>query len=116
MKSINPNNFGEKILVENCRSVNIRDILNSYKNKVKKLIIQSSIEAQGLKIKLTQSKTCFNGVRLWFECPICKRRVGILYHHPLNNKLGCRTCLNLDYRKRRYKGMLEENTDSNLKN
>jgi hypothetical protein len=33
--------------------------------------------------------------------------VGILYVHPITHAVGCRTCLGLEYRKRRFKGMAE---------
>jgi hypothetical protein len=60
-------------------------------------------------ISLTVSKTRFNGLRYWFSCPMCQRRVGVLYVHPLTSEVGCRHCLKLDYRSRRYKGMIENN-------
>jgi hypothetical protein len=44
---------------------------------------------------------------LWFKCPLCGSRVGVLFRHPAANTVGCRRCLKLEYRKRRYKGMVE---------
>jgi hypothetical protein len=60
----------------------------------------------GIKVELTTSKTYVGGVRYWFKC-LCGRRVGVLFVHPISNILGCRECLGLEYRKRRYKGMEE---------
>jgi hypothetical protein len=92
------NNFGKKILVENCKKVRINDLLKGYRIKFKKIFLRSEIETIGLNIELITSKTKYNGIRFWFACPICKNRVGIIYQHPLNQMIGCRRCLNLDYR------------------
>ena len=107
MKTSNPNDLGKKYLVEECQKMRIEDFLKIYRNKLKELILTSELEVLGLRIKLTTSKTCYNGIRFWFKCPLCNKRSGVLYRHPLINKIGCRQCLNLEYRKRRYKGMIE---------
>lgn len=106
-KSLTPNNLGKKYLVEQCQKIRIIDFLKTYRHKLKKLVLTSELEILELKINLTTSKTCYNGIRFWFKCPLCYKRIGVLYKHPLNNKLGCRCCLNLEYKKQRYKGMLE---------
>lgn len=105
MKSLNPNNLG--LLVEECQKIKISDFLRKCRGELKEAIIKSELEILGLKIELTTSTTCYNGVRFWFKCPLCGRRVGVLFKHPLTNAIGCRHCLKLDYRKRRYKGMIE---------
>jgi len=48
----------------------------------------------------TSSKTNFNGTRVWFLCPGCKRRVGCLYLPSFSypDKLLCRKCHNLAYK------------------
>jgi hypothetical protein len=102
-----PNDLGKKLLVEECQKISVNLFLRKAKSGLKENLISSQIETQGLSIKLTTSKTGFGGIRYWFECPICKIRVGVLYAHPLNQKVGCRQCLSLEYRKRRYKGMIE---------
>jgi hypothetical protein len=107
MKTLNPNDLGKKYLVEQCQKIKIDDFLKTYRGKLKELIISSELEALGFQIGLTTTKTCYNGLRYWFKCPGCDRRAGVLLKHPLSNKIGCRTCLNLEYRKRRYKGMIE---------
>lgn len=107
MKTLNPNDLGKKYLVEECQKIRIEDFLKVYRNKLKELILTSELEVSGLKIELSISKTCYNGIRFWFRCPLCEKRVGVLLKHPLTNKIGCRRCLNLEYRKRRYKGMIE---------
>ena len=107
MKTLNPNDLGKKYLVEECQKIRIEDFLKSYRDNLKKLVLTSELEVSGLKIELTTSKTCYNGIRFWFKCPLCGRRTGVLFKHHLTNAIGCRQCLNLEYRKRRYKGMIE---------
>ena len=107
MKILNPNDLGRKCLVEECQKIRIEDFLKTYRNKLKELVLASELEILGLKIELTTSKTCYNGIRFWFKCPLCKKRAGVLLKHPLTYEIGCRQCLNLEYRKRRYKGMIE---------
>jgi hypothetical protein len=107
MKTLNPNDFGKK-LVEDCQKIKISDFLKQYKLRLKELILNSEIELLNIKTRLTTSKTSYSGIRFWFQCPECKKRIGVLYKHPITNHTGCRTCLNLDYRRRIYKGMLEE--------
>lgn len=98
--------ISEKYLVDETRQIKINDLL---KEETKGLILASGIQIEDIKINLTTTKTMFGGIRLWFLCPTCNKRVGIIYKHPLTQTLGCRICLNLDYRKHRYKGMIEGN-------
>ena len=107
MKLMNPNNFGKKQLVENCRQLRINELLRLYNRRIKEELLNSTVETQQVDINFTTTKTGFGGIRFWFECPICQKRKGVLYIHPISQDLGCRGCLNLDYRKRRYKGMIE---------
>jgi hypothetical protein len=67
----------------------------------------SQLKMMGIDVELIAAETRFNGVRFWFKCPLCQRRVGVLFKHPLSQAIGCRLCLNLRYRKQRYKGMIE---------
>jgi len=108
MKTLTANDFGNKILVEDCQKIRIDDTLKSVKDKWKDLLLRAELEAAGINIDLTTSKTLYDGVRFWFKCPLCESRVGVIYQHPLDGSVGCRKCLNLDYSKRRYKGMIEE--------
>jgi hypothetical protein len=107
MKSLNPIDLGKKHLIEDCQKIKISDFLKSYRTKLKQLFLSYELEIAGLNIDLMTSKTGCNGLRFWFRCPNCKKRVGVLFRHPIGNKIGCRLCLNLEYRKRRYKGMVE---------
>ncbi len=115
MKTLNPNDLGKKYLVEECQKIRIEDFLKTYRNKLKELILNSEIEVLELEVELTTSKTRYSGIRFWFKCPLCDKRIGVLFKHPMTDKIGCRECLNLEYRKRKYKGMIEENCLTNNK-
>jgi hypothetical protein len=116
IKTLNPNDFGKNILVEDCQKIKIKDFLRTCRTELKKTILNSEIEMMGMNIGLATSKTCFNGIRFWFMCPQCNKRAGVLFSHPITNKIGCRTCLKLNYKKRRYKGMIEEKAATNFNN
>ena len=106
MKSMNVNNLGNIFLVEDCQKVAVSDILRDYKTKLKETILRSQFEMLNENILITTSKTGNGGLRFWFMCPQCKRRSGVLLKHPLQGTLGCRICLKLEYKKRRFKGMI----------
>lgn len=108
MKSLTAYDSGKTILVEQCRKISVNEVIETVKPKLKEQLIQMELDANGLEIELTTSKTRFKGNRIWFKCPMCRNRIGVLYQHPLSNVLGCRDCLNLEYKSRRYKGMIEE--------
>ena len=100
MKTLAPNDFSKKVLVEECRKIKISDFLRNCQLKLKKLTLELEINAQGVSIDLTTSNTRFGGERIWFVCPLCHKRVGVLLEHPVTQEMGCRTCLGLDYAKR----------------
>lgn len=107
MKSLNPNSLGRKFIVEQCQRVPLKTFLDTAKNKLKRTLIQADISMAGIPVNLTTSKINNGGIRYWFACPLCNRRSGVLYVHPVTNRLGCRKCLNLRYKKSQYKGMVE---------
>lgn len=112
MKSSYPYDSGKRILVEECQKVSISTYLRKAQEKLKKSLIKAEIGLGDISIKLTASKTAFGGKRYWFACPKCEKRVGAIFIHPLSSEAGCRKCLNLEYRSRRYKGMIEANARS----
>lgn len=109
MKTSSPNDFGKKYLVESCQKIKIKDFISKFKIRLKESLLEAELETVGIKIELTTTKTFYNGIRFWFKCPLCQLRVGVLFKHPLSNEIGCRNCLNLDYKKHRYAGMIENN-------
>lgn len=104
---INPYDLGNFQLTENAQRINIDKLVSRINKELKLRLLQAQIEALGISVKLTVSKTRFNGERFWFICPQCSKRSGILYKHPLRAILGCRVCLELKYQKQRFKGMVE---------
>lgn len=107
MKTMSPNDFGKIFTVEECGKVSVSSYLQDFKKKLREAVTGSSIEIEGRSIELTTSQTGFGGIRYWFKCPICSKRVGVLFVHSFTRDVGCRLCLDLDYRKRRFKGMAE---------
>jgi hypothetical protein len=116
MRTLNPNNLGKKYIVDQCVQINISNYLKQVRAGMKELIINSQLELEGLNIDLDTSKTNYKGLRYWFKCPMCNKRVGKLYKHPISHILGCRTCLNLEYRCRKYKGMIENSKQTKTSN
>ncbi len=111
-----PNDLGKTFLVEECQRIEVNSFLRVAKLKLKDILISSELDAQGISVELITSKTGFGGTRYWFKCPSCQRRVGTLFVHAISQNLGCRRCLGLEYRKRRYKGMVENSSPNrNLK-
>jgi hypothetical protein len=49
------------------------------------------------RIELTTTRCNFGGVRYWFLCPCCSRRVGALYKAPGGARFMCRHCNDLSY-------------------
>ncbi len=105
---IKPNDLGKINLVENCQKIEIDDLVRKANKEIKCRILQYQIEVLGYYLKLTTSHTRFNGERYWFLCPICSKRVGTIYKHPISNQVGCRSCLGIQYKRQIFKGMLEE--------
>ena len=101
---IKPYDLGDS-LVEHTQRVEIDKLVRQAKKGLKQRLLEAQIEASGLKVALTTSRTRFNGLRAWFVCPICSGRKGVIYTK--GQLVGCRTCLGLKYKKQRFKGMAE---------
>ena len=86
-------------MVEECPKIKIDDFLKRYRNRLKELMLSSEMEISGWRLEIATSKTHYNGLRLWFKCPICELRAGVVFKHPITNAIGCRQCLKLEYRK-----------------
>jgi hypothetical protein len=101
-----PNDLGN-FLVEDCQRINMKDFLETTKKKLKETILKSEIESAGYVVEITTTPVNGGGTRFWFVCGLCNGRKGVLFQHPTTQTLGCRQCLSLEYRKRRYRGMIE---------
>jgi hypothetical protein len=76
---------------ENLTKLNITDYVRKANQKLKTELVESQLEVDGMEVKLISSKTGFGGVRLWFVCPKCQRRSGVLYRS-LDGLVVCRLC------------------------
>jgi len=113
MKSSPPHNLGTILTVESCPRIKIDDLLKQCRDGFKETMITSQLKLMGIDIELIATETRFNGMRFWFKCPHCERRVGVLFKRPASLTVGCRLCLNLHYGKQRYKNMIEGNISLN---
>ncbi len=48
-------------------------------------------------VRLVTTPCHYGGIRWWFECPGCRRRVGKLYIPPQGGRFACRHCYDLSY-------------------
>lgn len=56
-----PNDFGKKLLVEQCQKIRLADFVGKAREQIKESILQASIEAEGYNILLNSSITGFGG-------------------------------------------------------
>lgn len=105
---INPYDLGE--IVENTQGIKIDDLVRKAKQAFRLQFIKSSFDVNNIQIQLTTSKTRFGGERVWFVCPKCKQKRGVLYL--ASSVMVCRKCLGLSYKKQRYKEMIESSSAS----
>jgi hypothetical protein len=107
MKSLTLKNSGEIRLVDQCPKIKIDQVIGRIKKKFQESILDNQVEIGGLPFKLSSTNLHHGGKRIWFLCSICNRRTGIIYNLPAQNLAGCRKCLGIEYRSRRYRGMIE---------
>ena len=79
MKSINPNSCGSEnfeavsvgnspcVLTDECQKIEIADLLRKARLELKKKLVQSQLQIEGIQAKLTTSKAGFGGNRIWFD-------------------------------------------------
>ena len=96
-----------KTLIENSKKVYIWQLMKQDKLSAGRLLALGCIPLKVMLgdgsswsqfLSISCSKTNFNGKRVWFVCPECKRRMGCLFLPLYSNKLLCRHCLNLSYK------------------
>ena len=86
----------------------MNEVVRQTVQQARQVLIESGIEVGDYNVKMATTSTQYGGKRTWFICPTCERRCGVLLKHPLSRAVGCRECLDVDYRRQRYKGMVEE--------
>jgi len=115
--SLKPNDLGDfqsvATVAENLVRLDIQRFIRQANQQLKEKLISSQLEIEGISVTFSYSITRFGGKRLWFCCPNCGRRVGIIYRS-IDNRVGCKQCLGLKYRKQRFKGMMELGDNSSL--
>lgn len=104
---LTPYDLGSFQIADNCLKIKVDDLVRKAQQGLKIRLLEAQTEALGVTVSFTISKTKFNGKRIWFVCPNCKRRVGTIYKHSTQEIVGCRICLSLRYKKQRFKGMIE---------
>lgn len=98
------------MLADISQKINIDEVVSLVNEDLKRQRLQVQIEVMGFNLNLLATKTCFNGMRYWFSCPLCNKRARTIYKHPTSSQVGCRLCLGLQYKKQRFKGMIENQT------
>jgi hypothetical protein len=66
--------------------------------------VEEEYREQDYHVRLTTTPCHFGGVRHWFLCPRCFKRVGVLYRTG-QRRFACRKCLNLTYESTRLSGI-----------
>jgi hypothetical protein len=102
-----PIDSGTLVLVEECRRIDFSVVNRKVRAQLLEVMLASAIDALGFDLKLRTSKTGYGGLRYWFACPICQQRKRVLYVHPVSQYVGCRKCIGIEYKSRRFKGMIE---------
>jgi hypothetical protein len=102
-KSLNPYSLDNIFALEDCQQLKIKDYLREARNSIMKAMLEAHMTANGYSIRLCESQTLFGGKRLWFECPKCKKRSGVLYQDFFHRGMRCRRCIGLMYRKQKFK-------------
>lgn len=103
MKDIDLNQIQyESFAVEECGKIDINELMARIKELLKSELLKIEIGGLQNDIQLTSSKTGNGGMRYWFFCPQCNKRVGVLYRRPGSNSLACRRCGNLQYSAAKY--------------
>lgn len=66
--------------------------------------ITLDLKGHSISVQVIADRPHFGGVRLWFRCPQCDRRVLSIYQCPGQPVLGCRVCFRLVYGQQMRKG------------
>ena len=84
------------MLVDECQKISLTSCVRAANQKIKETLLAAEAHIGNKAVELIPSKTAFDGVRYWFKCPLCEKRMGTLFAHPLTREVGCRHCLGLE--------------------
>ena len=101
-----PYDFGKSITVEDCQRISVYELIKQVGQSTD-AVLGAAITVGCMTVRFTTTTTQFGGRRLWFLCPQCESGIGVLLAHPLTQAVGCRRCVEVEYRARRFKGMVE---------
>ena len=107
----------KKLIIEDCEQISISTVVREQKHTLFKLqprwerkefysVLDDRLECMNLislrkrsplELRFTSSAPHFGGMRYWFLCPRCNKRVGKLYRPKLTDKFECRHCYHLTY-------------------
>jgi len=100
-----------EFLVEECPRESIYEVIKAGRFDKGQLLLPGSaitlycrIDGHPLEecIHLTHARTRFNGRRLWFVCPCCRRRCRDLFVTPYLHSWQCRICHKLTHASQRF--------------
>lgn len=109
-----PYDFDKNNYVEDSVVLNIDSFLQELWKSFLASIQTHGTQINEVEVKVATTKTNFDGLRYWFKCPICNKRVKILYAHPRYNKVACRDCLGLKYLSK-HKRILKDYEKENIR-
>jgi len=95
------NFFMSKTLIEHCQPVSASSLGLAAFNP-------TSIEINGQLVKVTATECNYGGIRIWFVCPNCQKRMGKLFRKPMSKSFFCRRCNDLTYLSTRLRRSLIE--------
>ena len=72
------NDYGKILTLESLRKVKIDALVSQARQESKRLYLESLDLDSGRRIDLVTSSTRYGGLRYWFSCPKCQKRVGVL--------------------------------------
>ena len=98
----NPSDLDKNRVLEGFLKLNVDELVREVNKDLKKSILTAQLEVFDQKIKLTTTRTRFDGKKYWFVCPSCSKRVGTLYRE-MNGAAHCRTCTKTLYSRQKYR-------------
>jgi len=100
--------YSKKVEAENLPQFNTQALKHHIESVHCPNFLEITFYEKYYKVYLSYTQCFFGGKRSWFVCPLCNRRVGVLYKQ--EDYLGCRECFNLTYRSRNLSKNLREDT------
>ncbi len=94
-------NYWGKNYLEQFSKITIKSVFKKLEMQLREELLKAELEG----IEIVYTKANYGWYRTWFKCPVCEIKVFTLYD--INWEFKCRKCSWLQYKKQRYKGMIE---------